>query len=81
MTGIRSKTAMQKGSGNVFHDLGFSAGAAAELAVKSSLIDAISETIARRKLTQKEAAELCATDQPTSPKSFGAVWRASRLIA
>ena len=60
-----NKPAMQKGSRNLFRDLGFSAGAAAEFAVKSSLIDAISETIERLKLTQKEAAELCATDQPT----------------
>ncbi len=60
-----NRAAMQKGSGNVFRDLGFSARAAAELSVKSALIDAISETIERRKLTQKEAAELCATDQPT----------------
>ena len=63
-----TKPAMQKGSRNVFRDLGFSAGAAAELAVKSALIDAIGETIERRKLTQKEAAELCATDQPTLSK-------------
>jgi len=45
------KTAMHKGSGNVFRDIGFSAGEAAELSVKSSLIDAISDTIAQRKLT------------------------------
>ncbi len=63
-----TKTVMHKGSGNVFRDIGFSAEKAAELTVKSSLIDAISETIEQRKLTQKQAAELCATDQPTLSK-------------
>jgi len=62
------KIEAHKGSGNVFRDVGFSAAEAAELTVKSSLIDAISETIAQRDLTQKEAAELCGTDQPTLSK-------------
>ena len=62
------KVAMHKGSGNVFRDIGFSAGEAAELSVKSSLIDAIGDTIARRKLTQQEAAKMCGTDQPTLSK-------------
>lgn len=63
-----AKIAVHRGSGNIFRDLGFSAGEAAELAAKSALIDAIGDTIARRKLTQKEAAELCETDQPTLSK-------------
>ena len=63
-----TRPAMQKGSRNVFRDLGFSAGAAEELVAKSALIDAISETIERSKLTQKAAAELCAIDQPTLSK-------------
>lgn len=63
-----SKTAMRKGSGNVFRDIGFSAAEAAELTVKSALIDAIGETIEQRGLTQKEAAVLCNTDQPTLSK-------------
>jgi len=63
-----SKATMHKGSGNVFRDMGFSAGEAAELSVKSSLIDAISETIEQRKLTQQEAAKICGTDQPTLSK-------------
>jgi predicted XRE-type DNA-binding protein len=58
----------EKGGGNVFVDLGFSSGEAAELTVKSSLISAISETIAQRKLTQQAAAKLCQTDQPTLSK-------------
>ena len=59
-----------RGSGNVFRDMGFSPAEAAELSVKSSLIDAIGETIARRELTQKEAAALCSTDQPTLSKAL-----------
>jgi predicted XRE-type DNA-binding protein len=55
-------------SGNVFRDMGFSESEAAELSAKSLLIDAISDTIAQRKLTQKEAAKLCETDQPTLSK-------------
>ena len=57
-----------RGSGNVFRDLGFSAAEAAELEVKSALVDAIGDTIAQRRLTQKGAAELCGTDQPTLSK-------------
>ncbi len=57
-----------KSSGNVFADLGFTAGETAELSAKSALIDAIHETLLERGLTQKEAARLCATDQPTLSK-------------
>jgi predicted XRE-type DNA-binding protein len=62
------KIEAQRGSGNVFRDLGFGAAETAELTVKSSLIDAIGETIERRDLTQKEASALCGTDQPTLSK-------------
>ena len=62
------KIEVQRGSGSVFRDMGFSPAEAAELTVKSSLIDAIGETIERRDLTQKEAAALCGTDQPTLSK-------------
>jgi predicted XRE-type DNA-binding protein len=58
----------QKGSSNVFADLGFSPTAAAELKVKSSLIMTIRDTMAERSLTQEEAARLCGTDQPTLSK-------------
>lgn len=57
-----------KSSGNIFEDLGFTAAEVAELTAKSKLISAIAETIQRRKLTQQEAARLCATDQPTLSK-------------
>lgn len=53
---------------SVFSDLGFGASEAAEFEAKSALIDAIADTIARRKLTQMEAAKLCRTDQPTLSK-------------
>ena len=57
-----------KSSGNVFRDIGFTPAEAAELTAKSMLITAIAETIAKRKLTQKEAAQRCVTDQPTLSK-------------
>lgn len=62
------KSAVRRGTGNVFRDIGFSAAEAAELSAKSALIDAIAETIKRRKLTQKHAAALTGTDQPTLSK-------------
>lgn len=62
------KPASHRGSGNVYADIGFSRDEAAELETKSALIDAIAETISRRKLTQRAAAEICATDQPTLSK-------------
>jgi predicted XRE-type DNA-binding protein len=62
------KIETHKSSGNVFRDLGFSAAEAAELTVKSRLIDAIIDTIVRRELTQIQAAKLCGTDQPTLSK-------------
>jgi predicted XRE-type DNA-binding protein len=57
-----------KSSGNVFEDLGFSPAEAAAFTAKSMLITAIRETIDRRDLTQKEAAQRCHTDQPTLSK-------------
>ncbi len=57
-----------RSSGDVFADMGFTPTEAAELAAKSILIDAIGETIKVRKLTQREAAWLCSTDQPTLSK-------------
>ena len=60
--------AHEESSGDIFVDLGFSAEEAAELTVKSTLISAIAETTRQRKLTQKAAASLCHTDQPTLSK-------------
>jgi predicted XRE-type DNA-binding protein len=58
----------ERGSGNVFLDIGFSQAEAQELMAKSQLISAIDDTIRRRKLTQAQAAKLCRTDQPTLSK-------------
>jgi predicted XRE-type DNA-binding protein len=58
----------EKSTGNVFADLGFNNTAVAELSVKSALITTLSDTISKRALTQKEAAALCGTDQPTLSK-------------
>jgi predicted XRE-type DNA-binding protein len=63
-----SKIPLRRGSGNVFRDMGFTPAETAELTAKSLLIDAISETIEQRSLTQKEAAKICDTDQPTLSK-------------
>lgn len=58
----------ERSSGNVFEDLGFADSEAAELTAKSALIDEIHETLKKRGLTQREAARLCGTDQPTLSK-------------
>jgi len=52
----------------VFADIGFSLTEAAELNAKSTLIDAIAETMEKRGLTQADAARMCRTDQPTLSK-------------
>ncbi|HEY4115384.1 MAG TPA: helix-turn-helix transcriptional regulator [Rhizomicrobium sp.] len=65
---MKKKVPVEFGSGDVFRDLGFSPEEAAELNVKATLIEAIADTIARRKLTQVEAARLCGVDQPTLSK-------------
>lgn len=63
-----AKIRFEKGGGNVFADIGFTPAEAAELTAKSGLIIAIKDTVARRRLTQLEAARLCGTDQPTLSK-------------
>jgi predicted XRE-type DNA-binding protein len=65
-----AKIRVTMSSGNVFVDLGFSPAEAEELTAKGSLIIAIKDTIARRKLTQQQAAKICGTDQPTLSKIF-----------
>lgn len=57
-----------RSSGNVFEDVGFTPAEAATLTAKSDLISAIRETVERRGLTQKQAADACYTDQPTLSK-------------
>ncbi len=63
-----AKIEVHRSSGNVFADMGFTPAEVEELTAKSALIDAIRETLVRRKLTQQEAAKLCNTDQPTLSK-------------
>ena len=58
----------EESSGNVFADLGFTPEQAEELAAKSVLILAVKDVMTTRKLTQKQAAKLCGTDQPTLSK-------------
>lgn len=58
----------ENSSGNVFADLGFSPAEAEDLTAKSTLILTMKGIIAERELTQKEAAKVCGTDQPTLSK-------------
>jgi predicted XRE-type DNA-binding protein len=58
----------ENSSGNVFADMGFSPAEAGELTAKSVLILAMKDIIAERALTQKAAAKVCGTDQPTLSK-------------
>jgi predicted XRE-type DNA-binding protein len=60
--------AHEASSGNVFTDMGFSPSEAEELTAKSVLILAVKDIIAERALTQKAAATVCGTDQPTLSK-------------
>ncbi len=57
-----------KSSGNVFSDIGFGEIEAEELAAKSDLITMLTRAMRQRKLTQREAALICGTDQPTLSK-------------
>lgn len=51
-----TRAIVTKGSGNVFRDLGFSEEKSAELTLKSSLLQALQETIKDRGWKQVEAA-------------------------
>jgi len=63
-----TETDFEEGSGNVFADLGFSPEDAEELTAKSTLILALKTVMTERTLTQKQAAKVCGTDQPTLSK-------------
>ena len=58
-----TRAAVTKGSGNVFRDLGFSEEKSAELVLKSSLLQALQETIKDRGWKQVEAAARLGIDQ------------------
>ena len=57
-----------KSSGNVFLDLGFGAAEAAGKLAKAKLILELKRAMRARDLTQRQAAKLCGTDQPTLSK-------------
>ncbi len=58
-----TRATVTKGSGNVFRDLGFSEEKSAELILKSSLLQALQETIKKREWKQVEAAAQLGIDQ------------------
>ncbi len=58
-----TRAAVTKGSGNVFRDLGFSEEKSAELMLKSSLLQALQDTIKERGWKQVEAAAELGIDQ------------------
>jgi predicted XRE-type DNA-binding protein len=55
---------MQRSSGNVFRDLGFSDDEAENLRVRSDLMISLSKLIEARGLTQAQAAKLLGVTQP-----------------
>lgn len=58
-----TRTTVTKGSGNLFRDLGFSETKSAELLLKSSLLQALQDTIKGRGWKQVEAAAQLGIDQ------------------
>ncbi|MEK6618817.1 MAG: helix-turn-helix transcriptional regulator [Nitrospirota bacterium] len=58
-----TRATVTKGSGNVFRDLGFSEQKSAELILKSSLLQALQETIKGQGWKQMEAAAQLGIDQ------------------
>ena len=63
-----TRMTVTKGSGNVFRDLGFSKEKSAELILKSSLLQALQETLKERGWKQVEAAARLGIDQATMSK-------------
>lgn len=57
------RATVTKGSGNIFRDLGFSEERSAELILKSSLLQALQDTIRSRAWKQVEAAARLGIDQ------------------
>lgn len=66
-----TRATVTKGSGNVFRDLGFSEEKSAELILKSSLLQALQETIKGRGWKQVEAAAQLEIDQAKVSKLLG----------
>lgn len=61
---MSKKLKMEKSSGNVFLDLGFSKEEAENLRIRSRLMISIDQHIEREKLTQAKAAKLFGVTQP-----------------
>lgn len=59
-------TGFERGSGNIFADIGLPK--PEEALAKAKLAEAIAETIGRRRLTQDEAARILGVDQPKVSK-------------
>ena len=59
-----AKVKMTRSSGSVFRDLGFSAGEAEHLRIRSELMVSVQKVIATRGLKQGETAELLGVTQP-----------------
>ena len=59
-----ARSKVEKSSGDVFRDVGFSPEEAASLKIRSDLMIKLSEIIKRRKLTQAAAAKLMGVTQP-----------------
>ena len=55
---------MERSSGNVFEDIGFSKAEAAHLLIRSDLMSQLSQLIDTRGLTQKQAAKTLGVTQP-----------------
>ncbi len=53
-----------RSTGNVFRDLGFSAGEAEHLRVRADLMVELEKAITRRGLTQRQAAKIMGVTQP-----------------
>lgn len=58
------RTRMIRSSGNVFRDLGFSPAEAEHLRIRSTLMVELRRVLARRGLTQAQAARLLGVTQP-----------------
>lgn len=55
---------MERGSGNVFLDIGFPPEEAAHLLLRADLLIHVKDLIKKRKLTQQQAAKLLGVTQP-----------------
>lgn len=59
-----ARVKIERSSGNVFHDIGFSPGESASLMIRSDLMIQLAKMIEHRKLTQAAAAKLLGVTQP-----------------